>query len=79
MAWTDTHHVKEFYTHGAVGETNVDNGVLLCQRDHDLIHNTEWRIGMINGIPHVLAPPEIDPSQTWKRVGRPRVRLRRTG
>ena len=79
VAWTDAHHVKEFYTHGAVGETNVDNGVMLCPRDHDLIHHTEWQLEMMNGIPHVLAPPEIDPSQTWKRVGRPRVDLRRTG
>jgi hypothetical protein len=79
VAWTDAHHVKEFYTHGAVGKTDVDNGVLLCPRDHDLIHHTKWQVGMINGTPHVLAPPEIDPGQTWKRVGRPRVELRRTG
>jgi hypothetical protein len=79
VAWADAHHVQEYYTHGAVGETNVDNGVLLCQRDHDLIHHTRWQITMINGIPHVLAPPEIDPGQTWKRVGRPRVQFRRTG
>jgi Domain of unknown function (DUF222) len=79
VAWTDTHHVQEFYTHGAVGETNVDNGVMLCPRDHDLIHHTEWQIKMVNGIPQVLAPPEIDPTQTWKRVGRPSVQFRRTG
>jgi hypothetical protein len=78
-AWTDAHHVKEFYTHGAVGTTDVDNGVLLCSSHHDLIHHTEWRITMVNGIPHVLAPPEIDPSQMWKRAGRSRVALRRTG
>ena len=78
-SWADTHHVKEFYTHGAVGETNVDNGVLLCPRDHDLIHHSEWQITMINGIPHVLAPPAIDLTQTWKRAGRPRAQLSRTG
>jgi hypothetical protein len=78
-AWTDGHHVIEYYTHGAVGETNVDNGVLLCPRDHDLIHHSNWQIRMVGGIPHVLAPPEIDPGQTWKRVGRPRVRFRQTG
>jgi Domain of unknown function (DUF222) len=78
-AWADTHHVEEFYTHGALGETNVDNGVMLCEPHHDLIHHSEWQISMIRGIPHVLAPPEIDSSQTWKRLGRRRVRLRKTG
>ena len=26
VAWADAHHVQEFYTHGGIGETNVDNG-----------------------------------------------------
>ena len=78
-AWTDAHHVLEFYTHGAVGETNVDNGVLLCEPCHDIVHHGGWQITMIGGIPHVLAPPEVDPSQTWKRAGKSRVLLPRTG
>jgi hypothetical protein len=79
VAWTDSHHVQEYYTHGAIGETNVDNGVMLCGPDHDLIHHSEWQITMIAGIPHVLAPPEVDPGQTWRRLGRPRVQLRKSG
>jgi hypothetical protein len=78
-SWTDAHHVQEYYTHGALGRTDVDNGVLLCGAHHDLIHHTEWRITMIGGIPHLLAPPEIDPQQKWKRLGRPKVQLRQTG
>jgi hypothetical protein len=78
-AWTAAHHVQEYYTHGAVGKTDVDNGVLLCGAHHDLIHHTEWQIRMIGGIPHLLAPPVIDPARTWRRVGRPRVELSRTG
>lgn len=77
--WGDTHHVQEFYTHGAIGETNVDNGVILCGPHHDLIHHSDWQLRMVGGIPHVLAPPEVDPSQTWKRVGRSRVQFRQTG
>ncbi len=79
VAWADTHHVQEYWTHGAVGETNVGNGVMLCEPHHDLIHHSPWQISMIDGIPHVLAPPEIDPGQTWKRLGKQRVRLRRSG
>jgi hypothetical protein len=79
VAWADAHHVKEFYTHGAVGTTDIDNGVLLCPGHHELIHHSQWQLRMMGGIPHVLAPPEIDPSQTWKRVGKQRVRLGLTG
>jgi Domain of unknown function (DUF222) len=79
VSWADTHHIKEFYTHGAVGETNVDNGVMLCGPHHDLIHHSQWQLSMIGGVPHVLAPPEIDPAQSWQRVGRSRVQFPRTG
>ena len=72
-AWTDAHHVQEFYTHGAIGETNVDNGVLLCGSHHDLIHHSRWQLRMSNGIPYVLAPPDIDPDQIWKRAGKSRL------
>jgi hypothetical protein len=78
-SWGDMHHVQEFYTHGAIGETNVDNAVILCGPHHDLIHHTDWQLRMVGGIPHVLAPPEVDSSQTWKRVGRSRVQFRQTG
>jgi hypothetical protein len=79
VSWADTHHVQEYWTHGAEGETNVGNGVMLCEPHHDLIHHSEWQISMIGGIPHVLAPPEIDPGQTWKRLGKSRIRFRGTG
>jgi hypothetical protein len=79
VTWADTHHVQEFFTHGAVGTTDVDNGVMLCGPHHDLIHHSEWRITMIGGIPHLLAPPEIDPGQTWKRLGKPKVQFPYTG
>ncbi|HEY1529420.1 MAG TPA: DUF222 domain-containing protein [Galbitalea sp.] len=77
VAWADAHHVREYYTNGGVGETNVDNGVLLCSRHHHLIHHSNWQLRMVDGIPHVLAPPEIDPCREWKRLGRRRVQVRR--
>jgi hypothetical protein len=78
-SWTDAHHVQEYYTHGALGRTDVDNGVLLCGAHHDLIHHSEWQLTMIGGIPHLRAPAEMDPARKWKRVGRPKVQLRQTG
>ncbi len=78
-SWADAHHVQEYYTHGATGRTDVDNGVLLCGAHHDLIHHSEWQLRMVGGIPHLMAPFMIDSEQRWKRVGRPRVRLANTG
>jgi hypothetical protein len=78
-AGADAHHVLEYYGKGGHGRTDVDNGVLLCSRHHDLIHHSGWQLKMINAIPHVLAPPDVDPVQVWKRLGRPRVSFRRTG
>jgi hypothetical protein len=78
-SWADGHHVEEFSTHGAKGKTDVDNGVLLCEPHHDFIHESEWQLKMVNGIPHLLAPPHIDSSQTWRRLGRQRIDLRKTG
>jgi hypothetical protein len=34
---------------------------------------------MIGGIPHALAPFEVDPDQTWKRVGKRRLLQLHTG
>jgi hypothetical protein len=77
--WADAHHVEPFNAKGGLGRTDVSNLVLLCTAHHHLIHHSEWKMRMIDGIPHVLAPPEIDPTGTWKRLGRPRLPLRRTG
>lgn len=77
--WCDGHHIEEFWTHGATGKTDVDCGVLLCERHHEFLHASDWQLKMINGIPHLLAPPHIDSSQTWRRLGKQRIELRRTG
>jgi hypothetical protein len=73
--WGDGHHVIEYWTNGAKGRTDVDNGVMLCERHHNFIHHSDWKMAMINGIPHVLAPPHLDASQTWRRLGKPKVQI----
>jgi hypothetical protein len=73
--WGDGHHVIEYWTNGAKGQTDVDNGVMLCPRHHDFIHHSDWQLAMINGLPYVLAPPYLNPAQTWRRLGKPRVRV----
>jgi hypothetical protein len=70
--WCHAHHVKEWH---AGGETDVDNGVLLCPAHHHMLHDSSFTIEMAEGVPRLLAPPWIDPEQEWRRVGRSRVAM----
>jgi hypothetical protein len=69
--WCDGHHLEEYEADG--GKTDVDNGVLLCPGDHQWLHDSGYQITMIDGRPHLLAPPEIDPTQTWVPLRRSRL------
>lgn len=62
--WCDAHHVIPWLDGGA---TAVDNLVLLCSAHHWIVHHTAWRITFIDGIPHVIPPPLIDPGQRPQR------------
>jgi hypothetical protein len=58
------------------GETDIDNGALLCAAHHHMLHNSPFTLKMIRGRPRLLAPPWLDPSREWKTLGRSRVRMR---
>jgi hypothetical protein len=73
-SWTHAHHVTEWH-HG--GTTDIDNGVLLCPYHHHLIHQGHYRLRIVEGLPQLLAPPWIDPNQTWTPIGRPRWKTSR--
>lgn len=70
--WCEAHHVKEY---DAGGETNVDNGVLLCSAHHHMLHASAFTMKMVDGRPRLLAPPWIDPGQRWRTLGRARVTM----
>ncbi len=40
--WCDAHHILGWVE--SLGETNIDNLILLCRRHHTLIHNSRWTI-----------------------------------
>lgn len=61
-AWTEIHHVIAD-TDG--GPTHTDNGVLLCWFHHRTIATSGWDIRMIDGIPHVKAPPWLHGDGLW--------------
>ncbi len=69
-SWCHAHHVEE-YADG--GKTDIDNGVLLCPEHHHLLHASGYELKMISGRPWLLAPPWLDPGQTWQPVGKSRV------
>lgn len=68
--WCEAHHVIEFSMGGC---TDIDNGVLLCSAHHHELHASDFAMRMIRGRPHLLAPPWLDPSRRWQRVGHTRA------
>jgi hypothetical protein len=62
---SDGHHVVSWKDGG---KTDIDNGVLLCRNCHTMIHASGHRLRMIDGRPWILAPPALDPGQTWRRL-----------
>ena len=69
-SWCHAHHVKGF---ADGGDTDIDNGVLICAEHHHLLHASGYRLRMINGRPWLLAPLWLDPEQTWQPLGKARV------
>lgn len=63
-AWCDAHHVV-WWSRG--GKTVLENLVLLCTSDHTAVHTGLWRVVMVDGLPHVIAPPWLDPQQRPRR------------
>ena len=65
-AFCDAHHVK--WWERDCGETNFDNGVLLCGYHHSEIHKNEWQIIMAaDGTPEFVPPSWIDATQSPRR------------
>jgi hypothetical protein len=62
------HHGRH-WTQG--GRTDIENGCLLCEYHHALVHREGWGVRLArNGYPEFVPPPAIDPT------GRPRQHLR---
>lgn len=52
--WCEIHHVVHW---ADGGPTSVGNCVALCGRHHRLIHHSDWRVEMTDGIPEFHPPP----------------------
>ncbi|MEV6240079.1 DUF222 domain-containing protein [Lentzea sp. NPDC051838] len=60
----DAHHIH-YWADG--GDTSVGNAVLLCRHHHTLIHQSEWEVKLIHGIPTFYPPPWLDPERKPRR------------
>ncbi|MCI4658685.1 HNH endonuclease signature motif containing protein [Cryobacterium zhongshanensis] len=61
-SWTETHHIQHWKDDH--GETNLDDGILLCRSDHLRLHNEHWRIKRDDTGQYWLSPPPaLDPEQ----------------
>ena len=63
-SWTEAHHIRHWARDH--GETNIEDGVLLCKHHHLLVHNNHWEIERNGAEYWLVPPPEIDPEQ--KRI-----------
>ena len=68
-SWCHAHHVVE-WEHG--GPTDVDNGALLCSFHHHLLHSSEYRLRMVDGLPELQRPFG---DREWIPVTKSRLRL----
>jgi hypothetical protein len=55
-SWSEAHHIDHWEEHR--GETNIDDGVLLCRHCHLLLHNRNWRIRRDGGAYSLERPDE---------------------
>jgi hypothetical protein len=63
--WCQIHHIQH-WAHG--GPTNLDNGVMVCDRCHDLVHHGGWSVSIDpDGLPAWVAPPWIHPPAPKRR------------
>ncbi|MEU6645178.1 DUF222 domain-containing protein [Saccharomonospora sp. NPDC046836] len=62
--WSQSHHVAH-WSNG--GPTTLDNLTLVFAYHHRVVHHSDWKIRMINGIPWCIPPPHIDPGQRPRR------------
>ena len=70
-SWCQGHHIISWLD---LGQTNLDNGVLLCGHHHRLIHQGEWqaRLGT-DRLPEFLPPDWLDAERKPRRNNRLRA------
>jgi hypothetical protein len=73
-SWCEVHHILWWSAHD--GETDIENGVLLCPRHHRDVHRGYFAIRTIEGLPHLIPAPWVDPTRRPRAMGHPLGRPR---
>jgi hypothetical protein len=63
-AWCEINHVIPWKDSGT---TTVANAAMICDHHHDALDHNGYLATMINGRPHYIPPPWIDPDQVPRR------------
>ena len=63
--WCQIHHIQHW---ADGGPTSLGNGVMVCDRCHDLVHHGGWTVSIdLDGLPTWTAPPWIHPPAAGRR------------
>ncbi|MDQ4116838.1 MAG: HNH endonuclease [Actinomycetota bacterium] len=69
-SWCEIHHVLPWEL---LGETKLDNLVMLCRAHHRLVHHAGWTVRMPHGLPEFIPPAWIDAGRRPRRRAQPFV------
>ncbi|MCU1482102.1 MAG: endonuclease [Subtercola sp.] len=75
----ESHHVVDWKDNSYLpGVTDVGNGALLCKFHHNHLHTADWRLVMVDGVPHLIPPEWVDHQQRPQRCRQTSDRLTTT-
>ncbi|MCS0499179.1 HNH endonuclease signature motif containing protein [Protaetiibacter mangrovi] len=66
-AWCEVAHILAWILGG---ETDLENGALMCPCHHRRFDLDGWGLSREGGVPYLIPPPWLDPAQTPLRAGR---------
>lgn len=66
-AWCEVAHLLAW---ALGGETDLENGALMCPHHHRRFDHDGWALRREDGTPYLIPPPWLDPTQTPRRAGR---------
>jgi hypothetical protein len=73
-SWCVVHHI--LWWKADHGGTDIENGVLLCPKHHHDVHSGHFAIRVLDGRPHLVPAPWVDPDRRPRPMGHPLGRPR---
>jgi hypothetical protein len=70
-SYTEAHHIH--WWDNDRGNTDLDNGILLCSSHHHRVHHDKWDIQVRDNLPYFIPPKHIDPHRRPRPGGRIRL------